>query len=180
MAVRLAVAASIWLMAAGCSSATNPPQAAASPSSSQVGVRFTGAVTGTMISKAGFGPPSCQLPRPYEVPKVWVYRVIGTVGLYHDVAFEIGVDDYKGPATYRNSAISIVILGPIGTDLKASQTFESSGNGTLVINADELSGSIDTTVRAHPSYPGGTVNAATAHVHGTFTCKSLRPRAESP
>jgi hypothetical protein len=93
---------------------------------------------------------------------------------------KIGVDDYKGPATYRNSAISIVILGPIGTDLKASQTFESGGNGTLVINADEVSGSIDTVVRAHPTYPGGIVNAATVHVQGTFNCKNLRPPAESP
>jgi hypothetical protein len=174
---RLAVAASIWLMA-GCSAATNAPPAtsATSPTATPAGVMFTGAVSGTMTSMPGF-EPSCQLPFPGEVPPGWVYRVLGTVDVYHGVAFEIGVDDYKGPAPYRNSAVSIVILGPIGSDLKTSVTFESTGNATLIVNADELSGTIEATLRPHPSYPGGIVSPATVHVQGTFSCRRLKPAA---
>ncbi len=177
MAVRLAVAASIWLMAAACSATTNPPPAAASPFSSQVGVRFTGAFSGTMTPRF---EPSCQLPLPVEPLKVWVYRVIGSVEVCQGVAFEIQVDDYKGPAAYRNSAVSIVVLGPIGADLKTSVTFQSTGIASLVINADELSGTIEATLRPYPTFPGGIVSPATVHVQGRFSCKSLRPPAESP
>jgi hypothetical protein len=178
MCGRLAMAASIWLIA-GCSSATNGPQAtsAATATSSNVVVTFTGAVSGTMTPRAGFAP-SCQLPLAGEVPPVWVYRVFGTVGVYHDVAFEIAVDDYKGPATYRNPAASVTV-GPIGTDLKTSQTFRSTTNATLVVNADELSGNVEATLHAYPSYHGGNLSSATVHAQGAFICSRLKA-TESP
>lgn len=108
---------------------------------------------------------------------MWVYRVLGTVGVYHDVALEIGVDDYKGPTTYRNSAVGVTV-GPIGTDLKTSETFRSTGNATLLVHADELSGNIEATLRAYPTYHGGNPSTATVHVKGPFTCRNLKP-AES-
>ena len=120
----------------------------------------------------------CQLPFAGEVPPVWVYRVFGTVGVYHDVAFEIAVDDFKGPATYRYPAASVTV-GPIGTDLKTSQTFRSTTNATLVVNADQLSGNIEATLHAYPSYHGGNLSNASVHAQGAFICSRLKP-AESP
>jgi hypothetical protein len=118
------------------------------PSPTNVVVTFTGAVSGTMTPRTGF-EPSCLLPFPGKVPPVWIYRVLGTVGVYHIVALEIGVDGYKGPTTCRNSAVGVTV-GPIGTDLKTSETFRSTGNATLLVNADERSGKIEATLGAYP------------------------------
>jgi hypothetical protein len=76
--------------------------------------------------------------------------------------------------------MSIVVLGPIGADLKTSVTFQSTGNATLVVHADELSGTIEATLRPYPTFHGGIVSPATVHVQGTFSCKSFRSPAESP
>jgi hypothetical protein len=169
----LAISATV----AACGSGSSAPTQAVGPAN-PIPV-FTGDVSGSIVPKSPAFAPSCQLPTNNLGPRGWVYSAFGSIGKDNiakdNVILSIQVQPYKGPSTYVGKDAT-ASLGPVGRDILAAQTYRSIAPGTrVVIGSGELSGSIDASMKAFPTFPTGPSISSTAHVRGNFSCTRQGP-----
>ena len=157
------------IVLAACGSNTTPQVASPSPVIAQgnwvQSIAFTGEVVGQMtgiVADSGDQTSSCtgQKTRNGQSWSDSFHGSINTSGLPWEVVFLIST--FRGPGTYKNMDVSVVVRSPDGTKVWESLAADKV---TFTIDRTQQSGTVDA------GLTNATTGRAGLHLSGRWNCR---------